>query len=75
MTKDEFIKSIKKLRIDFEQNNENWENKTIPDYLEALERYTEDIQSYYDNTKQEINSEKADWKIFSDILIGASIYE
>ena len=26
------------------------ENKTLPDFLEALAVYTEDIQGYYDNT-------------------------
>lgn len=75
MTKNEFIKSIKNLRLDFESNENVWENKTIPEYLDAIERYADDIQGYYDNTTQNIDSEKASWKIFSDILTGASIYE
>jgi hypothetical protein len=75
MTKNEFIESITKLRLNFESNSENWENKTIPDYLEALESYINDIQGYYDKTQQNVNSEIADWKVFSDILVGASVYE
>ncbi|WP_163401440.1 DUF7660 family protein [Flavobacterium fluviatile] len=75
MNKAEFIDSIKKLRTDFELNNDNWDSQTIPEYLEAIERYAEDIQGYYDNTNQNINAEVANWKIFADIMKGASIYE
>lgn len=28
----------------FLDNPENWENKTLPDFLEALSAYTEDVQ-------------------------------
>jgi len=72
MTKNEFIK---KLRLNFNSNENEWENKTIPEYLEAIERYAEDVQGFYDNTNQNIDSEIASWKVFSDILIGASTYE
>ncbi|MCP3933089.1 MAG: hypothetical protein GY705_28800 [Bacteroidetes bacterium] len=51
------------------------ENKTIDDFLEAIARYTDDIQGYYDNTGQNVDANKPDWKIFIDILKGASIYE
>lgn len=75
MTKQQFIEFIENLRTDFIQNKEQWENKTIEDYLEAISRYTEDIDGYYKNTNQHIGLEKVDWKIFSDILKGSSVYE
>jgi hypothetical protein len=75
MNKVEFIESIRKLRVDFEQNTGKWESKTIPEYLEAIERYAEDIQGYYNNTNQNINADNANWKVFADIMKGASIYE
>lgn len=75
MTKQEFIQFIENLRIDFLKNTEHWKNKTIEDYLEAMERYVEDIDGYYKNTNQGIDLEKVDWKVFSDILKGSSIYE
>jgi len=56
-------------------NPENWENKTLPDFLGALSAYTEDIQGYYDNMKQNINADKADWSTFTHIFKGARIYE
>jgi len=63
MTKQEFILFIENFRTDFFENKEQWENKSIEDYLEAISRYTEDIDGYYKNTNQDINLEKLDWKV------------
>lgn len=57
MTKKEFIQFIENLRVDFLKNKEQWENKTIEDYLEAMERYVEGIDGYYKNTNQDIDLE------------------
>lgn len=75
MTKKEFIQFIDNLKIDYIENKKQWENKTIEDYLEAVSRYTEDIDGYYKNTNPEIDLEKVDWQIFAYILKGSSIYE
>ncbi|MFB3387713.1 hypothetical protein [Flavobacterium sp. LAR06] len=73
--RESFVEFIDLLREDFLQNSESWESKTLPDFLEVLSSYAEGIQGYYDNTKQNINADKPDWKTFSDIFKGARIYE
>ncbi len=70
-----FIKFLNILRKDFLDNPEDWENKTLSDFLEALSAYTEDIQGYYDNMKQNVDANKADWQMFADLFKGAKIYE
>jgi hypothetical protein len=70
-----FIKFLDLLRKDFLDNPENWENKTLPDFLEAMSAYTEDIQGYYENMKQNVNADKPEWSTFADIFKGATIYE
>lgn len=75
MTKQEFIHFMENLKTDFIENKEKWENKTIENYLEAMSRYVEDIDGYYENTNQDIDLEKIDWKVFADLLKGSSIYE
>lgn len=70
-----FIKFLNALRKDFLENPESWENKTLPDFLQALSIYTEDIQGYYDNMKLNISAEKPDWSTFADIFKAAKIYE
>ena len=70
-----FTKFLDLLRQDYLNNIESWENKTLPDFLEALSAYTEDIQGYYDNMKQNVNADRPDWQTFADIFKGATIYE
>ncbi|WP_293953798.1 MULTISPECIES: DUF7660 family protein [unclassified Sphingobacterium] len=70
-----FIKFLGLLHKDLLQNPETWENKTLPDFLEALALYAEDIQGYYDNTEANVDAEKAEWSTFADIFKGAKVYE
>lgn len=75
-TRIEFIQFVEKLRLSFLNEPEKWENKNLDDFLEALARYAEDnIQGYYDYTEQIVNADEPSWKVFADILKGASIYE
>jgi hypothetical protein len=71
MTKEEFLAFLK----DFQTNTERFENNTLELFLEALYRYSEDLDKYYANTNQNINLNKVDWNVFYDLLKGASMYE
>lgn len=75
MTRFEFIEFLKEFRKDLEDNKSNWENKTLEDFLEAMEAYTEDVQGFYDNMKLDIDANVPTWENFMTILKGASIYE
>jgi hypothetical protein len=71
-----FIEFINVLRKDLKINKDEWENIELDDFLEAIGRYTEDIDGYYHNTGQlEENADQASWKRFADIFQGARIYE
>ncbi|MCC6413377.1 MAG: hypothetical protein IT270_17075 [Saprospiraceae bacterium] len=70
-----FIQFLDLLTTDFSINPESWGNKTVPDFLEALAAYAEDIQGYYDNTGQNTDADKPDWQTFADIFKGARGYE
>ena len=71
-----FIAFIQLFRRDLKVNKDKWENIELEDFLEAMERYIEDIDGYYDNTGQlEENADQASWKRFADIFQGARIYE
>jgi len=70
-----FIEFIGLLREDFRLNSSSWENNNLSDFLEAMERYAEDIQGYYDNTNQKMNADEPSWQIFADIFMGSTMYE
>ncbi|WPO78183.1 hypothetical protein [Flavobacterium sp. KACC 22761] len=73
--RDSFVKFIELLHDDLLNNPNKWENKTLPDFLESFARYAEEIQGYYNNTNQNVDADKPDWKTFSEIFKGARIYE
>ena len=75
MTRKEFIKFIKKFRNDLKKNKSEFGNQTLENFLEAMERYTEDVQGYYDNMNLDINADEPSWENFMNILKGSSIYE
>jgi len=74
-TKEDFIKFVELLNIDFKENSEEWENKNIPDYLEALSRWTNDNMNGYYKYIDFPLPENIDWRIFADILMAAKMYE
>lgn len=74
-SRESFIKFIDLLRQDFLNNPNSWENKNLNDFLEAFSAVTEDMQGYYDNTKQDINADVANWQTFADLFKSATIYE
>ena len=67
-----FIEFLGLLKEDLTRNNNSRKNKTLEDFLEAMTRYADDIQGYYDNNKNELGEQiKADipsWRVFADIL-------
>ncbi len=73
-TKEDFVKFVAVLVRELKTNPNNWENKTLGDYLEALQSWTEDIEGYYLNNNLPV-PENVSWKIFADMLIAATMYE
>ena len=71
----DFVEFLKLLHKYYTSKPEDWENNTLESFLGALSAYSENITGYYKNTKQERNSDIADWQVFADILKGAIIYE
>ncbi len=74
-----FITFLDLLYEDYSNNQHEWENKTLADFLEAMTRYARDIQGVYDNNQKSIgrhiNADIASWRVFADILKGSIIYE
>jgi len=73
-TKADFISFIHFLLQDLKSNSEDWENKTLPEYLEAIASWTDDMEGYYVNNNLPI-PDNVDWKVFADILVAAKMYE
>ena len=78
-SRQDFVIFLNQLLTDYQNNSETWENKNLGDFLEALSRYAIDIEGYYQNTSKAgaglIDANCATWRVFADMLQGATIYE
>ncbi|MDX5631087.1 MULTISPECIES: hypothetical protein [unclassified Brenneria] len=73
-SKDDLVKLISALARDFKENPDEWENKDLSSYLEAMASWIEDMDGYYENTNQALPKDTS-WKVFADILMAAKVYE
>lgn len=69
--RDSFIRFLGLLIEDLRNNRKGWPNDTLEHYLQAVASYTGHIQTYYDNTNQDVDADVPSWKVFADILKGA----
>ena len=74
-SRENFISFLNNLLIDYQQNGKKWEAQNMSDFLEALASYTSDIDGYYYNMSIPVDANVASWRVFADILRGATIYE
>lgn len=70
-----FAKFIGELLESLQKDKGSWENDTLERFLEAMQAYTLDIQGYYNNIEAGQDADHPSWKVFADILRGASVYE
>ncbi len=73
--KETFINFVKSLKSDYENNNKQWSVNSIDDFIENIIAYAEDIDGYYKNMNFETSPKIPTWRIFAQILKGATIYE
>jgi len=73
-----FEEFISLLLSDFNKNKDNeyvWENNRLELFLQAMSRYTADIDGYYQNIEPDQNTDVPSWKVVADIMRGAVLYE
>jgi hypothetical protein len=73
-SKEDFVKFMSYLINDLKDNPQQWENRSLLEYLEAIQSWTEDMDGYYVNNNLPV-PKNANWNVFADILTAARIYE
>jgi hypothetical protein len=71
----DFIQFIKSLHSDFLTNGREWENQDLGSFLEALAAYAKDIDGHYQSHGNKEDADTPSWRVFSDMLYGARMYE
>ena len=72
--KEDFLAFMELLIKNFKENPNEWENKTLDTYLEAIVSWTGDMDGYYQNQNLPVPT-NINWRAFANILMAARIYE
>lgn len=73
-SKEDFVRFVGELIKDLKNNSNTWENNNLDNYLRAIQNWTEDMEGYYINNSLPV-PENINWKVFTDILMAAKVYE
>lgn len=73
-TKEEFIEFLSLMIKDKEISSEEWENKSITEYLAGMASWVEDMDGYYNNMNLQMPRD-IDWKFIATLLYVGKIYE
>jgi hypothetical protein len=72
--KEDLIEFLAKLRKDYNQSPEDWENDNLERFLEAMEAWLTDMDGYFQNIGEPSPSTPS-WKLIAQILLAARSYE
>jgi hypothetical protein len=74
-SRQDFIAFVQALRRALQEEPDWWENPTLDRYLEALGRWTTDMDGFYHNILGKPAPENPDWQMLGHILLAAATYE
>jgi hypothetical protein len=70
----DFAAFSRALLKDLKEKSEDWENRDLATYLEALGAWVEDMSGYYQANGGAIPLQPS-WKMLAQILLAAKVYE
>ena len=70
--KEAFLSFVQKLIDDYKANPQEWENKTVDEYLDSMMSWVED---YSKSEFNDIDWNKTDYSVMAKILYMGKIYE
>jgi len=74
-SRDELIGHLFNLLDDHDACGDQWHNRNIYTFLQAMAAWLNDCDGYYMNTGQSVDVEQPTWQLFADALAAASVYE
>lgn len=74
VSRDDFVEFVKELRCNLAEHAEEWQNRTLDDFLEALSAWVQDMDGYYKNSGLPVPTVPT-WKTLAEIVLAAKYYE
>ena len=74
-SREQFAVFVSGLLKELQERPEEWDNRSLEDFLEAMSAYATDVPGYLKDVRSSIDSEKPSRELFALIVAGATIYE
>ncbi len=73
-SKEDFVTFVYSMSQNYYDDPDSWENANLGDFLNALARWTEGMDGFYQNFGLKI-PEKIDWQAIANMFAAAEVYE
>ena len=73
-SREAFVVFVRNLVGNLKQSPGDWENQTLPDFLEALAGWVEDMPGFYQSCGRPV-PDGPDWKVLAEMMLAARVYE
>ncbi len=73
-SREDFVLFVQALSSDLAENPHNWENPTLPRYLDAMASWVPSLDRFYENGGEPV-PEQPTWNLLAQVLYAARIYE
>ncbi len=70
----DLVRFLKSFSADFATNRTAWNNADLASFLEAMSAWAQDMQGFYAN-RGECPDSLPPWRIITDLLMAARVYE
>ena len=72
--REDFLKFLEALCVDFESNRDAWENDRLDSFLDAMLGWCQGLDGLRENMGYEVEGRHR-WQLLTDALMAARIYE
>ena len=73
-SREDFVKFVEYLNHDYQQKSDDWENKTLEQFLGGLSGFANDMAGYYKNMGEVVDVERITWRMAAEMLLAATVY-
>jgi hypothetical protein len=74
-TRADFLEFAERLCHECRNGIHQWENRSVPDYLDGLHGFAHAMGGYYQNMGEDVDIETISWRMVAHMLLAATVYE
>ena len=73
-SREEFVRFVGELSRDLAAGGDEWENTDLSSYMSGLSGFAQDMDGYYKNMGEVVDTSKMTWRMAAQMLLAATVY-